>query len=135
MDKSIKTVEGLWINNKDAYDLPYRCLVPKDINGLLVIGKGISVTHVAHGSTRLMPLVMAEGQAAGIAAKLAIESQKDVREIDIPTLQKMLLDRGAILYRDEEKRKKELENARKAITEFIENNDSLNSIDDVEWFD
>ena len=135
LDKSIKTVEGLWINNKDAYDLPYRCLVPKDINGLLVIGKGISVTHVAHGSTRLMPLVMAEGQAAGIAAKLAIESQKDVREIDIPTLQKMLLDRGAILYRDEEKRKKELENARKAITEFIENNDSLNSIDDVEWFD
>ena len=58
-------------------------MIPKRINGLIVVGRCISVSHVAHGSTRLMPLVMAEGQAAGIAAKLAVDAGVNVRAIDI----------------------------------------------------
>ncbi len=86
-------MEGLWIENDDAYDLPYRCLIPKTMDGLIVVGRCISVSHVAHGSTRLMPLVMAEGQAAGIAAKIAIDDQVEVRAVDIRKLQKRLLRR------------------------------------------
>lgn len=134
-DKSNKTVEGLWIENDDAYDLPYRCLIPKTLNGLIVIGRCISVSHIAHGSTRLMPLAMAEGQAAGIAAKLAIDSNVDVREVDIRKLQKRLIEEGASLYRDPEAVRIEKERARNAIKEFLANYESINTPEDVEWFD
>jgi len=134
-DKSDKTVEGLWIENDDVYDLPYRCLIPKTLNGLIVVGRCISVSHIAHGSTRLMPLAMAEGQAAGIAAKLAIDSNVEVRNVDIKKLQKRLIEEGASLYRDPEAVKAEKERARAAIKEFLANNESINTPEDVEWFD
>ncbi len=134
-DKSTKTVEGVWMDLNDAYQLPYRCLIPKELDGVIVIGKPISVTHVAHGTTRLMPLVMAEGQAAGIAAKLAIDDGVEVRNVDIKKLQKRLLEEGACLYRDEERVRFEKERARKAITEFLAKGDSVNTAEDTEWFD
>jgi succinate dehydrogenase/fumarate reductase flavoprotein subunit len=134
-DRRDRTVEGMWIENDDAYDLPYRCLIPKRINGLIVVGRCISVSHVAHGSTRLMPLVMAEGQAAGIAAKLAVDSGVDVRAIDIKTLQKCLLEKGASLYRDLDAKKMESERAKAAIKKFLAKGDSVNNYNDVEWFD
>jgi hypothetical protein len=134
-DKSNKTVEGLWIENDDAYDLPYRCLIPKTLNGLIVVGRCISVSHIAHGSTRLMPLAMAEGQAAGIAAKLAVDSNVEVRDVDIRKLQKRLVEEGASLYRDPEAVRIEKERAHKAIKEFLANYESINTPEDVEWFD
>ncbi len=133
--KDTRTVEGLWIENDDAYDLPYRCLIPKKMDGLIVIGRCISVSHIAHGSTRLMPLVMAEGQAAGIAAKLAIDDQVEVRAVDIRKLQKRLLEEGACLYRDEEIVKQEKARAKAAIEEFLATRESVNTREDVEWFD
>ena len=126
-NKSDKTVEGLWIENDDAYDLPYRCLIPRTLNGLIVVGRCISVDHIAHGSTRLMPLAMAEGQAAGIAAKLAIDSNVEVRDVDIKKLQKRLIEEGASLYRDSEAVKAEKERARAAIKEFLANYESINT--------
>jgi hypothetical protein len=51
-----------------SYAIPLRCLVPLDFDNVLVAGRGISVTHEAHGATRVMPTTMAIGQAAGIAA-------------------------------------------------------------------
>lgn len=134
-DKDTRTVEGLWIENDDAYDLPYRCLIPIKIDGLIVVGRCISVTHIAHGSTRLMPLVMAEGQAAGIAAKLAIDNKVNVRNVDIKALQKRLLEEGAELYRDEEAVKMEKERAKAAIKHFLATEKSVNTPDNVEWFD
>ncbi len=134
-DKETRTVEGLWIENDDAYDLPYRCLIPKEIDGLIVIGKCISVTHIAHGSTRLMPLVMAEGQAAGIAAAIAVRDGVEPRKIDISKLQKRLVATGASLYRDENAVIQERNAAREAIKRFLEENESINSAEDTEWFD
>jgi hypothetical protein len=55
----------------EAYDIPLRCLVPKDIEGLLVAGRCISGTHEAHSSYRAMPIAMATGQAAGVCAALS----------------------------------------------------------------
>lgn len=115
--------------------LTYRCLIPKTLNGLIVVGRCISVSHIAHGSTRLMPLAMAEGQAAGIAAKLAVDSNVEVRDVDIRKLQKRLVEEGASLYRDPEAVRIEKERAHKAIKEFLANYESINTPEDVEWFD
>ena len=82
-----------------------------------------------------MPLAMAEGRAAGIAAKLAIDSNVEVRDVDIKKLQKRLIEEGASLYRDSEAVKAEKERARAAIKEFLANYESINTPEDVEWFD
>jgi len=78
-----------------TYDIPYRALVPKEVDGLLVAGRCFSATHDAHASCRSMAQMMALGQAAGAAAALSV--QKDVRphELDTHLLQTTLLAMGA----------------------------------------
>jgi len=77
------------------YDIPYRCLVPKSIDGLLVAGRPISVDHVAHGSTRVMGTTMAVGQAAGTAAAVAVKSGIPPRQVDGVKVQAALRAAGA----------------------------------------
>jgi hypothetical protein len=84
-------------NPPHPYGIPYRCLVPEKADGLLVAGKPISTTHVAHGSTRVPGTSMATGQAAGVAAALAAGTGKRVRDIDIGLLRRELARQGAIL--------------------------------------
>ncbi len=80
-----------------AFNVPYGCLVPKEIDGLLVAEKSISVTHLVNGCTRLQPVVMGIGQAAGAAAALSIEQQKQPREMDVAILQETLLKANCML--------------------------------------
>ncbi len=80
-----------------AYDIPYRCLVPQEIENLLVAGRCISVDHVAIGSTRVMAPCMAMGQAAGLAAALSIEQDVSPRRLDIGLLREGLLKQKANL--------------------------------------
>lgn len=84
-------------NPPEPYGIPYRCLVPVQVDGLLVGGKAISTTHVAHGSTRVPGTSMATGQAAGVAAALAAQNRVRPRDIDIAELREQLLRQGAIL--------------------------------------
>jgi hypothetical protein len=77
------------------YDIPYRCLVPKNIEGLLVAGRPISVDHVAHGSTRIMGTTIALGQAAGTAAAIAVKSGISPRQVDGSKVQAALRAAGA----------------------------------------
>ncbi len=77
------------------YDIPYRCLVPKNIDGLLVAGRPISVDHVAHGSTRVMGTTMHVGQAAGIAAALAVKLGVAPRRIEGAQVQAEMRKAGA----------------------------------------
>jgi hypothetical protein len=79
------------------YGIPYRCLVPETMDGLLVAGKPISTTHTAHGSTRVPGTSMATGQAAGVAAALAARSRVRAREIKVDELRFELARQGAIL--------------------------------------
>ena len=79
------------------YGVPYRCLVPTRMDGLLVAGKAISTTHVAHGSTRVPGTSMAIGQAAGVAAALAARNNIRPRDIDAVELRRELANQGAIL--------------------------------------
>lgn len=69
------------------YEIPFRCLIPKDTEGLLVAGKPISTTHRAHGSTRVPGTSLATGQAAGVAAALVVRARIGVRQLDPNVLQ------------------------------------------------
>ena len=82
-----------------SYEIPFRCLVPKEIDQLLVAGRCISTTHEALASTRLTPTVMTLGQAAGTAAALANERGVKVRDVDVRLLRETLSADGVDLRR------------------------------------
>lgn len=81
----------------DAYDIPLRCLIPRDIENLLVAGRCISGTHMANASYRTMPICFATGQAAGVCATLAAKSNITPKEVPASEVQSVLLSQGAIL--------------------------------------
>lgn len=80
---------GRWTGT--PFTIPYRCLIPKSTDGLLVCEKNISVSHIANGATRLQPVVMGIGQAAGMAAALCCELNCQPRDLPIKRLQMALL--------------------------------------------
>jgi hypothetical protein len=84
----------------EAYDIPLRCLMPKDVEGLLVAGRCMSGTHEAHSSYRVMPIVMATGQAAGVCAALAARRNALPRAIAAEDVQRELARQGASLRRE-----------------------------------
>jgi hypothetical protein len=86
-----------FVKDGGAYDVPYRCLTPKGLRNVLVAGRCISTTHYAHGSTRVMALAMAIGQAAGCAAALSVNAGSDTRAIDVDALRRELVSQGANL--------------------------------------
>ncbi len=77
------------------YQIPYRCLLPRGIEGLLVAGRPISATFTAQGSVRVMATCMAMGQAAGTAAALAHASATTPRSLDPAALRRTLREQGA----------------------------------------
>ncbi len=85
-----------WIDAKH-YDIPYSCLVPRNIDNLLVAGRCISSTHKAMASIRFEPCCMATGQAAGTAAAIAVKDSVVPRKINITKLQRILKSQGVII--------------------------------------
>jgi hypothetical protein len=81
----------------EAYDIPLRCLLPRHTERLIVAGRCISGTHEAHSSYRVMPIVMATGQAAGVCAALAARKDAAPRNIEVREVQQELLRQGASL--------------------------------------
>ncbi|MDB4582973.1 FAD-dependent oxidoreductase [Draconibacterium sp.] len=73
---------------------PYRSLIPKNLDGILVTGLGISMERDASAMVRMQLDLANQGYAAGVAATLAITSGKNLREIDIKELQQYLVDKG-----------------------------------------
>ncbi|WP_062105356.1 FAD-dependent oxidoreductase [Bacillus niameyensis] len=92
--------EGTIIQNLkpgEWYDIPYRSLIPKDLDNLIVGGRPISATHEAHSALRVQPIAMAIGQAAGTAAAVCATQGLLPREVDVKLIQKSLLEQGAYL--------------------------------------
>jgi glycine/D-amino acid oxidase-like deaminating enzyme len=81
----------------EAYDIPLRCLLPRGVENLLVAGRCLSGSHEAHSSYRVMPIVMATGQAAGVAAALAARRGASPRATPVAEVQHELLRQGANL--------------------------------------
>ena len=81
----------------DAYQIPYRTLVPAKVEGLLVAGRCSSMNHEAMAATRVMSTCMALGEAAGTAARIALEDGVDPSRVDVHKVQEALLENGAYL--------------------------------------
>jgi hypothetical protein len=81
----------------EGYDIPYRCLVPKKIDDLLVAGRCISSEQPPYESHRAMIPIMAIGQAAGTAAALCARGGVKPRELDVAKLQATLRSQNAVL--------------------------------------
>ena len=84
------------------YDIPYRSLLPKNVEGLLLSGRNISGTHRAHASYRVMGVALATGQAAGMAAALSAKEGCTPRQLDYHKVQDALKDYGAQLFKEDE---------------------------------
>ncbi len=81
-----------------SFSVPFGVMVPKDVEGLLVIEKAMSVTCVANGATRLQPVVMEIGQAAGIAAALAVKKPKiSLKDVSVREIQSGILASGGYI--------------------------------------
>lgn len=78
-----------------SYGIPYRCFLPRGLENILVGGRCISTSHVAHGSTRQMPTCVAMGQAVGTAAALAVKKRTTLRALDVELLRSTLVKQGA----------------------------------------
>ena len=81
----------------EYYTIPYRSLIPKSAENLLVAGRCISSDHGAQASYRIMPVVCCIGEAAGSAVGLAVKQNCTVREIDVKELQNELKSNRAYI--------------------------------------
>lgn len=82
---------------KRKYTIPYRAIVPKAVDGLLLAGRNISGTHVAHSNFRAMAVVLNIGQGAGVAAALCARENCQPRELEAAHIQGVLAAQGVSL--------------------------------------
>ena len=81
----------------EYYSIPYRSLLPKEYDNLLVGGRCISATHEAQASIRIMPICATTGEAAGTAAAVAFNTGKTAKTVDIKQVQALLKKNGAAI--------------------------------------
>lgn len=81
----------------NCFQIPYRILVPKAVDGLLVAGRCVSASRDAMSSIRVMPQAYAMGQAAGEAAAICVEQGIQPRQVDVKLLQERLVKNGAVI--------------------------------------
>jgi hypothetical protein len=95
--KNIDAPQHLEFYPIPSYNIPLGALIPQTMDGLIVAEKGISVSNVVNGTTRLQPIVMLTGQAAGALAALSVLQKKQPRKINIREVQGQLLQAGAYI--------------------------------------
>jgi hypothetical protein len=92
-----ETTRWAYLPEGAAVGIPYRTLVVRDADNVLVAGRCFSATHDAHSSVRSMAQCMAMGQAAGTAAALSVSARVDPRALNAVELRERLRGDGAIL--------------------------------------
>jgi hypothetical protein len=81
-----------------TFQVPFGVFFPRGVNGFMAVEKSISVTHIVNGCTRLQPIVLLMGQAAGACAALALLDGVEPRQVNVRKLQEFLLLRDVMLY-------------------------------------
>lgn len=81
----------------NSFNIPLGALIPEKLEGMVVCEKGISVSNLANGSTRLQPCVLLTGQAAGVLAALSVKLGKQPRKVSVRGVQNELLNNKAFL--------------------------------------
>jgi hypothetical protein len=87
---------GYFFIAHDPFQLPYRIVVPKSVDGLLV-PVACSASHVAYQTLRMEPVFMALGEACGIAAKVTLDAKTEVRSVDVARVQSEIVKRGGVI--------------------------------------
>lgn len=80
------------------FEMPYRSMLPKQIESLLVVGRSVGGDRVSHAAARNMMCCAVGGQGAGVAAALAVRSRRSVRDVNIDAVQAELTRQGARLH-------------------------------------
>lgn len=81
----------------EIYSIPYRCLVNDKINNMITVGRCISATFEAQAAIRVTPIAGAIGHAGGVGAAIAVKENAGTSNVNVKTLQKVLLDQDAYL--------------------------------------
>ena len=82
-------VQNGW-RQKNDYTIPYGCLLPVNVDGLLLSGRNISGSHLAHSNFRIMSVCIAIGEAAGVAAAISVKQNVKLSQVDVKEIQKHL---------------------------------------------
>ncbi|MBQ4136866.1 MAG: FAD-dependent oxidoreductase [Clostridia bacterium] len=77
------------------YQIPYRSLLPKEYDNMLVCGRCLSATHVAHSAVRIMPICACMGEAAGVALAYAKKTDANAHTVDIQAVRQILREKNA----------------------------------------
>jgi hypothetical protein len=80
-------------------EIPYGCIVPRKLDNLLAAGRNLSCDVTSHSALREIPECWVLGQAAGVAAALAVRANRRVRDVPIGEIQVQLREQGAIIRR------------------------------------
>ena len=83
--------------NHWRFHIPYRIMLPKNCENIIVAGRCVSASRIAIGAIRPTAQCMAMGEAAGVAASLAVKGNVGPKNIDVSMLRKILTDNGAII--------------------------------------
>ena len=92
-----KQAPGFEFPKVPSFTVPLGVMLPREVDGLLVAEKSISVSNLVNGSSRLQPCVMLIGQAAGAWAAYAVKAAIQPRKADIRAIQQLLLASKAYL--------------------------------------
>lgn len=92
-----EALPNLYFHSVPSYGVPMGVLLPKGVDGLIVAEKSISVSNLVNGSTRLQPVVLQIGEAAGIVAALAVKQGIEPREVSVREVQREVLEGGGYL--------------------------------------
>ena len=90
--------ELYYFKDNEFYQIPYRSLLPKEYDNLLVAGRCLSATHEAHSAVRILPICACLGEAAGTAIAFAKETDTDTHSIDVKSLRERLAKKGAAVF-------------------------------------
>jgi hypothetical protein len=93
-------IEMIYLPEDLTYDIPYRSLVPKDFDNVLIGSRCLSATHEASASTRMIHQLYAVGQAVGVAAALASKQNIPCNKLDVKLLRQTLKKQGAIVWEE-----------------------------------
>ena len=88
---------NLYFHPVPSFGVPLGVMIPQEVDGLIVAEKSISVSNIVNGTTRLQPVVMQIGQAAGTLAALALKDSCEVRDVPVREVQDAVLNAGGYL--------------------------------------
>lgn len=85
-----KTGAQKHFKQNNDYTIPFGCILPKNVEGLLLSGRNISGSHMAHSNFRIMSVCIAIGEAAGVAAALSVKQNIKLRDVSVKEIQEIV---------------------------------------------